>query len=263
MRRVVKHGAWASLALAGQVACRHFIPEAVLRGSNDVGGSFLQAFGSIYGIIMAFAMYVVWQQHNDTQAAVEREAVSLGELYRILSWFTSWPRRDALRAQLVRYAVAVPLSQTRKPASDGTEDRALLGAALGEFLGHAPATPEEERLYEPALGLFHELNEAREHRITVARLRLPDALRWFLFIGGAITVSTLWVLWIESPVMHALFCFFMTWVVVGATSIVVDLDDPFTGDFIVDWRRFDEAARQMEAMPCPPSTCAPGGGRPP
>jgi hypothetical protein len=261
LRRFGKHGLWASLALAGQVACRYFIPEQVLRGSNDVGGSFLQTFGSIYGIIMAFAMYVVWQQHNETQTAIEREAVSLGELYRVLSWFTSWPLRDVLRVQLQQYAHAVPLGQTARPASDGSEDRALLGAALSEFLAHAPSTPQEERLYPPALELFHELNEAREHRITVARLRLPEALRWFLFIGGAITVGALWLLWIDAPVMHGLFTVAMTWVVVGATSIVIDLDDPFTGDFIVDWRRFDEAARHMEEVPWPAATVAGPGLR--
>ena len=162
-----------------------------------------------------------------------------------------------LREQLLGTRSRFP-EPDHEPASDGIEDRALLGTALGEFLGHAPSTPHEERLYEPALDLFHELNQAREHRITVARLRLPDALRWFLFIGGAVTVAALWLLWIDSPVMHALFTAGMTWVVVGATSIVLDLDDPFTGDFIVDWRRFDETARHMQAVPCPPSTAAPG-----
>lgn len=130
-------------------------------------------------------------------------------------------------------------------------DPALVSSALTEFLHHDPAASQEERLYQPVLDLFHEFNEAREDRMTVGRLRLPEGLRWFLYLGGAATVATVWLLWIESAVIHALLTAAMTWVVVGATTIVLDLDDPYTGDFVVNWRRFEEAVRQMESLPGP------------
>ena len=102
---------------------RALIPEAALRAATEVGGNYLQTFGGMYGVIVAFAIYLVWTQHNDTQVAIEREALSLVELYRVLGWFPSWPERDAVRESLKLYAKAVPASYTTKVA---VEERAIL-----------------------------------------------------------------------------------------------------------------------------------------
>ena len=58
-RRFRKHAAFLSAAVLGQVLVRVLVPEEVLRSANEVGGSFLQTFGGMYGVILAFAMYVV------------------------------------------------------------------------------------------------------------------------------------------------------------------------------------------------------------
>lgn len=245
VRRLLKHGGFIAAAFLGYFACRELLPASLLKAANEVGGNFLQTFGGMYGIIVAFAMFVVWQQHNDTQIAVEKEAVSLGELYRVLTWFNGWGESKQVRELLERYAVSVP-DQYLKPGSAplGDEQR-LLRQASRSFLGHAPANATEERLYSLAIDLFHELNEAREHRVTVAALRLPEALRWFLYLGAAFCVSIVWVLFVESWQVQALFTAGMTWVVVAAVSIVLDLDDPFSGDFNVNWARFRQTAEQM------------------
>jgi hypothetical protein len=90
----------------------------------------------------------------------------------------------------------------------------------------------------------------------VANLRLPLAMRWFVLLGGAINVGALWLVWLESEALQALFTAGMTWVVVAASSIVLDLDQPYSGDFVVNWGRFHEVARHMAELPCPPSCAA-------
>lgn len=250
-RRLVKHAWWMTLAVTGQLLCRGYVPEATLRGTTDVGGNFLQTFGGIYGVIVAFTIFMVWQQHNETQMAVEREAVALSELYALTGWFTTWVKRDEVRRRLRDYARLVPALNGATPVKPEQDDKRLLDSAHADFLTHAPSAAEE-RLFGSALDLFHELNEAREHRVTVSRLRLPEGLRWFVYLGGAILVAALWLVWVESQTVHALLTAGMTWVVVAATSLVLDLDDPFTGDFVVEWDRFTEAAAQMEARSCPP-----------
>jgi hypothetical protein len=243
--RLVKHTGFITLAFAGYFGCRLLIPQQVLKTANEVGGNFLQTFGGMYGIIVAFAMFVVWQQHNDTQIALEKEAVSLGELYRVLTWFSGWAESKQVREMLERYAVAVPEQYLEPGSSPKGDEQKLLRQASRSFLGHAPANATEERLYNLAIDLFHELNEAREHRVTVAALRLPESLRWFLYLGAAFCVAIVWVLFVESWEVQALFTAGMTWVVVAAVSIVLDLDDPFSGDFTVNWARFRQTADQM------------------
>jgi len=244
LRRLAKHLGFITLAVGGHAACRLLIPTEVLRGATDLGGNFLQTFGGMYGVIVAFAMFMVWQQHNETQIAIEKEAVSLGELYRVLGWFESWAAGKPTRELLERYAQLVPDQYLEAGRTHGGE-QPLLREATHAFLAHAPGTPTEERLFDLALELFHEVNEAREHRVTVAALRLPEALRWFLYLGAAFCVAIVWVLFVESWVVQALFAAGMTWVVVAAVSIVLDLDDPFSGDFNVNWARFHQTAEQM------------------
>jgi hypothetical protein len=248
LRRVKKHGGWLLVSLFFLWLTRQLIPEAALRSGNDVGGNWLQTFGGMYGVIVAFAIYLVWTQHNDTQAAIEKEATSLVELYRVLGWFPSWPERDAVRASLKAYARGVPPSYNDGPPM---EERRLLEQGLGAFLTHSPSNPAEERLFQTAVDRFHELNEARGHRTTVARMRMGEGMRWFVFIGGGLTVAGLELLWVDSFAMHAAFVAGMTWVVVAAASIVIDLDDPTSGDFVVDWSHFADAAASMELAHCP------------
>ncbi|MBS1152382.1 MAG: hypothetical protein H6Q89_4080 [Myxococcaceae bacterium] len=250
LRRLVKHGGWITFSIAILFVVTRAVPEPVLRGAIEVGGNFLQTFGGIYGIIVAFAIYVTWGEHNDTQVAIEREAVSLLELYRVLGWFPTWVERGAVRQQLHRYALTVPKAHLPHAAGNDRQEHEMLDKSLASFLSHSPGSPTEERLFPHALSLFHELNEAREHRVTVANLKLPNGLRWFVFIGGAICVGALDLLWVDSFAIHAALVAGMTWVIVAAASITVDLDDPYAGDFVVDWQRFHKTADLMEQTEC-------------
>src|ERR1700748_2973739 len=84
LRRLRKHTLWMVVAITGQWCCRRVLPSDALRSATDLAGNFLQTFGGIYGIVVAFAIYVEWQQLNETQVTIEREAVALEELFRLL-----------------------------------------------------------------------------------------------------------------------------------------------------------------------------------
>jgi len=71
-----------ALAVGGLVLFRGVAPFEVLRKSNDVVGNYLQTLGSIYAVLLAFVMFVVWTQFNDARANVDREANELLDLFR-------------------------------------------------------------------------------------------------------------------------------------------------------------------------------------
>src|SRR3954469_17065414 len=158
LARLRRHSAFIALALGGLWVTQHFLPPALCKATNEVGGNFLQTFGGMYGIVVAFAIYVVWQQHNEVQVAIEREAVSLGELHRMLGFLGSWPHRETVRSRLREYALAVPTNNTL-PVRSVVDERSLIESSLAEFLSWSPASPDEERIWGSALELFHEVNE--------------------------------------------------------------------------------------------------------
>lgn len=245
-RRLAKYLAWVALALLAMAAARRMVPEAALAGAVETGGAFLQTFGSIYGVLVAFAMFVVWQQHNDTQAAVEQEAVALFELHRLVARLDGWAGREAALGNLRRYVAAVLARYGPHRHADPPDRRTLLLEVQDALLSWQPQGPLEERLSERVLDTFHELYEARERRTTVGALRLPAGLRGFVYFGGVVCVGTVCLLRADNPWVHAAFVAGMTWVVVAATSIVLDLDEPYSGDFVIDWSRFEAVGRSME-----------------
>lgn len=57
---------------------RRFVPGDALAASNEVAGNYLQTLGTIYAVLLAFTVVVVWQQFNDAQTDRLTRALSAG-----------------------------------------------------------------------------------------------------------------------------------------------------------------------------------------
>src|SRR6188474_2906323 len=95
-----------ALAVGGLVLFRSIAPLEVLRRSNDVVGNYLQTLGSIYAVLLAFVMFVVWTQFNDARANVDKEANELLDLFRTSRGLPE-PTRGQVQASAVAYAMQV------------------------------------------------------------------------------------------------------------------------------------------------------------
>src|SRR5581483_12013613 len=73
----------AVVAVAGLVAVRWAVPLEVLRANNDVAGNYLQSLGTLYAVLLAFVVFVVWSQFDEARGSVEREANEIADLWRI------------------------------------------------------------------------------------------------------------------------------------------------------------------------------------
>jgi hypothetical protein len=73
-----------ALALAGLLLVRYLVPASWLHANNEVAGNYLQTLGTIYAVLLAFVVFVVWQQHNDTRCAVGNEANELADFCRVI-----------------------------------------------------------------------------------------------------------------------------------------------------------------------------------
>src|SRR5437870_901073 len=71
------------LAVAGLGMVRALVPPAVLRANNEVAGNYLQTIGTIYAVLLAFVVFVVWTQQNEAWRLVERQGNELADLLRI------------------------------------------------------------------------------------------------------------------------------------------------------------------------------------
>jgi hypothetical protein len=240
------------LAIAGLVIVRRCVPAEVLRGSADAVGTYLQTLGTIYAVLLAFVVFVVWQQFNDARAHVESEANELMDLVRTVKGLPSEVRTPLLE-QATAYVQRVlgPEWAAMVHGDDQVleEGGRVLDRMWDGLVAYEPCSECHKSLYEEALARFNDLSDRRSNRISSSGLRIPVGLRLLIYAGAAMTVGSMYLFAIDSVVVHAL----MTGALAGAIShllyVISDLDDCFSGDWQVSPYPF-ERVREYLASSC-------------
>lgn len=236
------------LAVAGVALARQVLPLAALRESNDVVGSYLQTVGTIYAVLLAFVVYVVWSQYNDARLQVEREANELVDLHRTVRCLPA-SIHAPVQGHLERYAELVVAEEWAAMAGRDEESIERIGRHLElawtGLEGFEPVTRAHEALYAEALSRFNDLSDVRTLRLTSARVRIPFAMKLLLCFGAITTVASLGLFAVDSFAIHAL----MAGAVAGAVShilyLIADLDDCFAGDWQISPAPFERARSFM------------------
>ena len=233
-------------SVVGLFVVRAVAPPAWLHANNEVAGNYLQTLGTIYAVLLAFVVFVVWQQHNDTRSAVESEANELSDLNRIIRVL---PATQCVADRIELYTRVVMeqewTAMARGRCSQEAE-RALeeIWQALQQV---EPQHAREEALYAEALARFNDLSDARSNRLYCGLLRLPLSLWGLLLTNGGLVIGSMWLFGLESGSAHAL----MTAALAGSIAFILflisDLDNPFWGSWQVEPDAFRRAlGREIE-----------------
>src|SRR5437867_13053061 len=94
------------VALLGLRLVSRLMPLDLPQMRHVVGGCIIGVMGTIYAVILAFVVFVVWNQSQMANAAVVAEANSLGDLSRMTRRLPE-PLQTQLRGALVNYLEAV------------------------------------------------------------------------------------------------------------------------------------------------------------
>jgi hypothetical protein len=241
-----------ALSLTGLWLVRRYAPQEVLRASNDVVGNYLQTLGTVYAVLLAFVVYVVWGEFNDARLHVEREAQELVDLYRTAKGFPEGARlhlQDHLRRYCDQVITLEWLAMARNDEAAIERIGGLLDDAWEGLKNFEPERHCHGSLFDEALASFNELCDLRVTRLTSARLRIPFAMRLLLYFGAVIVIGSMWLFYLESFAVHAI----LTGCMAGALSHVLyliwDLDDCFAGDWRVSRQPFRRARRYMDEAP--------------
>lgn len=242
-------GAAIASAVLGLYLVRRVVPPEGLVESNDVAGNYLQTLGTIYAVLLAFVVIVVWQQFNDARSAVEREANEVLDLFRTANGFSE-PARGELQRQLQTYVSAVLEREWAAMARDENgvfEEVWSVFDRIAEVLHRCdPEAEREISLYCEALSRLNDLSDVRAVRLSTSRMKIPLALWILLYIGAVVTVGSMYLFAVSSFTVHAI----MTGALAGAVShvlyVIADLDDAFAGDWQVPREPVERVRAHME-----------------
>jgi hypothetical protein len=239
-----------AIAEAGLFVVRTNVSPNVLRDTNDVVGNYLQTLGTIYAVLLAFVVFVVWTQFNDARNYIEREANELLDLFRTSKGLPT-ERRAAIQSHIGKYVDVVLQREWPAMAKCDNNDAFEEGGTILDQLWDAihdfePSTSCHEALHTEILSRFNDLSDVRTNRLTSGQLRIPQALKILIYTGAVLTVGSMYLFSIQNWIVHAL----MTGAMAGALShilyLIHDLDNCFDGDWQVPQSAFQSVQRFIQ-----------------
>ena len=191
--------------------------------------------GSIYAVMFAFVIYVIWGQFTDVQNFMMRECKSLNELLRFSGFLNPDGCRNIQRAvtDYVHRVVKsewVALGERRRDKSSEQAFSELLDAVLRI----APISSEESAVHQRLIDIAREAGEHRDERMTKSLTQIPATL---IHLVRTMEIGLLLLVFFY-PFHHwvaGMCCFLLVAAVLFLANVVMtDTDNPFKGVYTIN-----------------------------
>lgn len=248
--------AFAILALCAVIGvtsvwlARRFLDVEMLRAHNEITGYIYQMLGVVYAVMLAFAVFLVWEQYDNTGSAVEREANALVSLYNIGRALPD-ASGAALKSDVTNYArVAAKDEWMQMALARASDATALALLQLTRFEREAQVlSARDEALYAQAMQHIEELNAFRRLRLQASRGQIPRPM-WVLLLGGGLfMVGFTAIFGATNARLHFVLTALLAMGLGFTLFIILALDTPYTGSFAITPEPFNAALEMFAANP--------------
>jgi len=218
------------LSVVGLAVIRRYADIAWLKRQHDVASFFFQVIGTLYAVLIAFAIFVVWTQYQDAGTNLEHEANEVGDLSR-LAMLLPEQSREKIHASLLEYLHAV-LEDEFPAMAKGRESSRTWQAMEG--LWHAygdvnPADMKDQVYLSESLMHLSQLADYRRIRIFTSRGTVPRMLWYLLFVGGALLIAFTYFFGHESVWSQAAMTAALAGILAFSLFLIAAYDSPFAG----------------------------------
>lgn len=198
--------------------------------------SFLEMYGTLYGVTFAFALYVVWSQFNSVQSGIQQEADLLEDIYRMTLLLSDRIAVKSLAQNLRSYVEAL-LGSEWKELSQG-KTCSFSQSKFMELCHSLRSVPvadiRNQAVFSQLLDAVNRLTRVREERVTASLTRIPETLWLLLNFMSAVLLIGFLLLFLLS---HSNFAIFVGTIIIAVIafsiglllSIIKDMDNPFVG----------------------------------
>lgn len=219
------------VAILGLLLVRRLVPLDLLQMHHEVGGYIIGVMGTIYAVILAFVVFVVWNQYQMANAAVVAEANSLGDLSRMTRRLPE-PLQTQLRGALVNYLEAVIHSEW--PAMGRQSESQEAWSAMQKLweIYRSADIPRDERaqmFYSGSLQQLNNLSDGRRTRLFASHGKVPTLMWVLLWLEGTIILGFTYFFGVRSIRSQCLMTIAFALVVSLNLFLILELDQPFSG----------------------------------
>jgi hypothetical protein len=242
---VSRHAFRLATGLAAALAAYWIMRQAEFARfiAADVEGinSLISLIGSIYAVVFAFVIFVIWGQFTGVEEATLRECSLLNELLRFSQYLNPDASR-AIRRAVNEYTQCVSNSEWRSLGERRKDQPAekSFAALISTVFRTNVVNPAEEATHNLLIDIARKLAAQRDERIGRSLTRIPPTL---LLLVRTMVVALLLLVFTypfhSSGVGAA--CFSTVAIVLFFSNLVMtDTDNPFDGVFNVSSQPFTD-----------------------
>ena len=218
------------LATLGPLVIRRFVSLKTLSANNEVAGFQFATVGVTYAVLLAFAVFVVWEKFSDAESNVAQEAGAAINIYRLAQGIEAEPA-GALRTGLIAYletAIAEDWPAMEKGKGSLAATRAL-GSLYAIVLGYKPGDQRGAAVLTEILRQLDLVTEARRARLVKASGAVPGIVWLVLFGGAVITVTFTFFFGTENLRAQTTMAAALALLIFSGLLVIVAIDHPFAG----------------------------------
>jgi hypothetical protein len=235
-------------AVAGTIVVRRRVPVEVLEKQHEVGGFVYAALSVIYGILLAFVVFVVWTGYQSASDAVANEADQLVDLLRLSKGFPP-ELHAAIHRHLRQYTNSVVAEEwpaMRKgrpsPKTEG-EIEVLWQVYVRAAADGAAGGP----LLAESLDRMARLADARRARLGKSASGIPPLLWVLLLSGGLVMILFTYFFGVRNVRAQMLMTAALASQIAFILFLVAAIDRPFDGMMQISTEPFARVIAHLDA----------------
>ena len=219
-----------SVALAGLRFVRKKYPAEVLKENHEVAAIIFNAFGLLYGVVVAFVVFVTWSGYDEATKNLQLEANEAIDIFHSAKAFPE-PVSKTIQQGLMNYIASVYNDELKRMAVGevSLHSRSSLRELINLFNNMDQTSAPNRELYAESLRCLNKLAEYRRLRVFAGNNTIPSVIWLVLLIGGLITVAYTYFLGVKNIRAQYLMTAALTVTITLILVLIYILDHPFTG----------------------------------
>ncbi|MBD2756695.1 bestrophin-like domain [Spirosoma validum] len=224
---------FAGIGVGGTFVYRKYVRPDTRPAGNEVIGDVFASVGALYGLLLGFVVFLVWDSFNSAQINANREGSLARTLYRAIRYYPDSTRiAPVMKAysEYVYHVVNHEYPRMEKMKSFTKEDRRAFNGVYKSL--------ENVNLGDSRTDLmFRHLNELatyRSLRQLDATTEIPGAIWLALLAGGVLVLVFAMILDVKSGRLHLIANGLLSTFVGLIIYIILMLDHPFTGSIRIE-----------------------------
>lgn len=206
----------------------------------------LQIIGTLYSVVYAFAIYVIWGQFTSVENEILKESGGLKDLLVFSQRLKESAREPMVRA-VKSYARAVTETEwsALSAGEETTKTDKLFPVVIASVTEMKPEDDTERMLYQRLLDIANQASSHRDERLALSAKRMPGTLLVFVTLTASMILFLLFFYPFRNLALGMVSIAITTMLLFFAHFVLTDLDNPFEGTWNVESKPFAELITKL------------------